>query len=70
MEATGGFIHLLDLAELLRVVQAAEMISRGSEKVMPLMALDYYLMERAERTRDAGTLCIEALLRMQERARA
>lgn len=66
MEATGGFIHLLDLAELLRVVQAAEMISRGSEKITPLMALDYYLMERAERTRDAGTLCIQVLLRMQE----
>ncbi|SDR53431.1 hypothetical protein SAMN05443026_5601 [Burkholderia orbicola] len=66
MEATGGFIHLLDLAELLRVVQAAEMISRGSEKVTPLMALDYYLVERAERARVAGTLCIQVLLRMQE----
>jgi hypothetical protein len=66
MEATGSFIHLLDLAELLRVVQAAEMISRGSEKVTPLMALDYYLMERAKRTRDAGTLCIQVLLRVQE----
>jgi len=66
MKATGGFIHLLDLAELLRVVQAAEMISSGSEKLTPLMALDYYLMERAKRTRDAGTLCIQVLLRMQE----
>lgn len=66
MEATGGFIHLLDLAELLRVVQAAEMISRGSEKVTPLMALDYYLIERAERTLNAGTLCIQVLLQMQE----
>jgi len=66
MEATGGFIHLLDLAELLRVVQAAEMISRGSEQVTPLMALDYYLMERAERTHNAGTLCIQVLLRMQK----
>lgn len=66
MQATGGFIHLLDLAELLRVVQAAEMISRGSETVTPLMAFDYYLMERAKRTHDAGTLCIQALLRMQK----
>lgn len=65
MEATGGFIHLLDLAELLRVVQAAEILSKGSAKVTPLMAFDYYLMERAERTRDAGTLCIQVLLRMQ-----
>lgn len=66
MEATGGFIHLLDLAELLRIIQAAEMISRGSKNVTPLMALDYYLMTRSERTRDAGTLCIQVLLRMQE----
>lgn len=66
MEATGGFIHLLDLAELLRVVQAAEMISRGSKKITPLMALDNYLIERAKLTLDAGTLCIEVLLRMQE----
>ena len=63
MEATGGFIHLLDLPELLRVVQAAEILSKGSTKVTPLMAFDYYLMERAERTRDAGTLCIQVLLR-------
>lgn len=66
MEATGGFIHLLDLAELLRVVQAAEMISRGRENITPLMALDYYLMERVKQARDAGTLCIQVLLRMQE----
>ena len=65
MKATGSFIHLLDLTELLRVVQAAEIISRGSEKVTPLMAFDYYLMERAKRTCDAGTLCIQVLLKMQ-----
>jgi hypothetical protein len=64
MEATGGFIHLLDIPELLRVVQAAEVLSKGSTKVTPLMAFDYYLMERAKRTRDVGTLCIEVLLRM------
>lgn len=64
MEATGGFIHLLDIPELLRVVQAAEVLSKGSTKVTPLMAFDYYLMERAKRTRNVGTLCIEVLLRM------
>jgi len=64
MEATGGFIHLLDIPELLRVVQAAEVLSKGSTKVTPLMAFDYYLMERAKRTRHVGTLCIEVLLRM------
>ena len=50
MEATGGFLHLLDVAELLRVVQAAEMLSRGSSEKTPLMALDEYLTGRAART--------------------
>lgn len=63
MKATGGFIHLLDISELLRVVQAAEIISDQSAAVTPLMALDYYLMERAQRTLDTGTLCIQVLLR-------
>lgn len=66
MGATGGFIHLLDLAELLRVVHAAKILSNGSTIVTPLMAFDYYLMERAERTSDAGTLCIEVLLQRQK----
>ncbi|MBB3835965.1 hypothetical protein FHR55_004229 [Xanthomonas arboricola] len=65
MEATGSFIHLLDLPELLRVVQAAEILSMGSTKVTPLMAFDYYLVERAERTHDVGTLCIQVLLRIE-----
>jgi len=63
MEATGGYIHLLDVAELLRVVQAAETISKSSKAITPLMALDYYLLQRAERTKDAGTLVVEVLLR-------
>jgi len=66
MESTGCFIHFLDVSELLRVVQAAEILSRGSSKITPLMAFDYYLMERAQRTRDAGTLCIQVLLRNKE----
>lgn len=66
MGATGGFIHLLDLAELLRVVQAAEMISDRGTEITPLMAFDYCLMERAQRARDAGTLCIQVLLRFEE----
>jgi hypothetical protein len=44
----GGFFHILDTAELLRVVQAAEMISRNSKDATPLMALYYYLIERAK----------------------
>ena len=64
MEATGGYIHLLDLAELLRVVQAAQMISRQGTTTTPMMAFDYYLIERAKKTLEAGTLVIEVLLRI------
>jgi hypothetical protein len=63
MDATGGFAHLLDIAELLRIVQAAEMIAVRGETTTPMMAFDYYLMERAKKAADAGTLCIHVLLR-------
>jgi len=63
MGATGGFPHLLDISELLRVVQAAEMIATRGTTTTPMMAFDYYLMERSQKAMDAGTLCIEMLLR-------
>lgn len=63
METTGGFIHFLDLPELLRVVQAAKRILKGDSKATQLMALDYYLMERAKLACDSGNLCIQVLLR-------
>ncbi|MBA4802282.1 MAG: hypothetical protein H2040_10500 [Euryhalocaulis sp.] len=63
MRATGGFAHLLDISELLRSVQAAEMIAARGTRTTPMMAFDYYLMERAKKAAEAGTLCIEVLLR-------
>jgi hypothetical protein len=63
MKDTGGFLHFLDISELLRIVQAAEMIAARGTKVTPMMAFDYYLMERAKKTLEVGTLCIEVLLR-------
>ena len=62
METTNSFLHLLDIAELLRIVQAAEMIAARGTKTTPMMAFDYYLVERAKKTLAAGTLCIEVLL--------
>lgn len=64
MEDTGGFIHLLDIAELLRIVQAAEIISSHSTNATLMMAFDYYLIKRAQKAYKAGTLCIEVLLRL------
>lgn len=63
MTSTGGFLHLLDIAELLRIVQAAEMIAARGTQTTPMMAFDYYLIERAKKAREADTLCIEVLLR-------
>ncbi len=66
MEATNSFLHLLDIAELLRIVQAAEMIAARGTKTTPMMAFDYYLMERAKKTLETETLCIEVLFRFAE----
>ena len=66
MKDTGGFLHLLDISELLRIVQAAEMIAARNTKTTPMMAFDYYLIERAKKTLEAGTLCIEVLLRFAD----
>ncbi|CUH62464.1 hypothetical protein TG4357_00120 [Thalassovita gelatinovora] len=66
MAETGGFPHLLDISELLRVVQAAEMMAARGETTTPMMAFDYYLIERAKKAANAGTLCIEVLLRFVE----
>ncbi|MFA6187352.1 MAG: hypothetical protein WC770_09135 [Phycisphaerae bacterium] len=60
---THSFIHLVDIAELLRIVQAAEIIASHGKQTTPMMAFDYYLIERAKKSYDAGTLCIEVLLR-------
>ncbi len=64
MTETGGFAHLLDISELLRVVQAAEMLAELGKTTTPMMAFDYCLIERATKAANAGTLCIEVLLRL------
>ena len=46
-DSIGGFFHILDPAELVRMMQAAYMISKKSGPT-PLMALNYYLIERAK----------------------
>lgn len=69
IKETGGFIHLLDIFELLRIVQAAEMISSRSLNITSIMAFDYYLIERAKKCKEVGTLCIEILLRFEKESK-
>ncbi len=68
MQVTGGFLHFLDIAELLRVIQAAEMIARSGTTTTSMMAFDYYLIERAKKSLETGTLSIEVLLRITDPA--
>jgi len=63
MKKTHGFLHLLDVAELLRVVQAAEMISAAGKNVSPMMAFDYCLIERAKKAIELRTLRFSVLFR-------
>lgn len=66
IEATGGFPHLLDISELLRIVQAAEMIAERGTTTTPMMAFDCYLVDRAKIAAKRGSLCIEVLLRFAD----
>lgn len=63
MKQTGDIPHILDTSELLRVVQAAEIIAENSKHSTVIMAFDYYLSERIETAIKANTLCIEVLLK-------
>ena len=66
VRGAGAIPHLLDLSELLRVVQAAEIIAQRDKEATIMEAFDFYLMERAEKAMKAGTLRIEVLLRFAE----
>jgi hypothetical protein len=65
-EETGGLIHILDVSELLRIVQASEMISERGTSTTPMMAFDYYLIERAKMAYRTGTLFVEIILRFSD----
>lgn len=45
---SGGFLHILDPSELLRMVQVGGMIEANSEKLTRMMGFDWYLMKRLD----------------------
>lgn len=61
-----GFFHILDPAELLRVVQAAEMIAARGTATTPIMAFDFYLMERAKTAMSVPTPNFGMLIRFAD----
>lgn len=65
-ERSEAIFHILDPVELLRVVQAAEIISERSESTTPIMALDYYLVERFKIAVKTDTPDFNFLLKTQD----
>lgn len=62
MRATGGFLHILDTIQLFRMMQGARMISEASNETTPMMAFDFYLLQRAEAVVARGTINIDMVL--------
>jgi hypothetical protein len=56
----------LDIAEFVRIVQAAEMIASKGSATTPMMAFDFYLLERFKLACKADNLGIEVLLRFDD----
>jgi hypothetical protein len=59
-----AFLHILDISELSRIVQAAEMIARTSEGLSRMEAFDGYLIERTKYSIRQQTPAFEILLRI------
>jgi hypothetical protein len=66
MQNTRGFLHILDPSELLRIVQAASMISARGKTTTSMMAFDHWLMKRAEHFVEIGHPYFHVLLRFDE----
>ena len=66
MVSTQAYIHLVDPSELMRIVQAADIISSSSSKVSKIEAFDFYLLERAKMAMEKETLNIGVVLKMEK----
>lgn len=68
MQATGGYLHILDPSELLRIVQVAdELVCRSeSQTITPMMAFDSRLIERAKTCAEAKSLNVEIITRFEK----
>lgn len=59
---THSYIHLVDLNELKRIVQAATMLVKNGKNISLIQAFDFYLRERFKIAIKKGNLNIEVLL--------
>jgi len=66
MKATGGYLHIVDPSELLRIVQAAGMIAKRGKTTTPMMAFDSRFITRAEYAAKDGRLNVEIITRFED----
>lgn len=68
MQATQGYLHLIDPSELLRIVQVADELVRRSESqtITPMMAFDSRLIERVKTCAEAKSLNVEIITRFEK----
>ncbi|MES2442283.1 MAG: hypothetical protein V4574_05585 [Pseudomonadota bacterium] len=64
-KVTGGYLHIVDPSELLRIVQAAAMIAKRSKTVTPMMAFDTRLIARFEQALESRRLNLEIITRFE-----
>ena len=62
---THSYIHLVDLNELKRIVQAATMLVKNGKNISLIQAFDFYLRERFKIAIKKGNLNIEVLLHIR-----
>lgn len=65
MKATGGFVQIVDTVQLFRLSQAAGMIANASKSTTPMMAFDYYLIERVKAVMEAKAIDLDMILRIE-----
>ena len=63
-QRTGGVLHILDLIELQRMVQAAEILERNGKEVTRMMCFDAHLLKRFKYAINLETPDFGFLLRM------
>lgn len=61
--STGGYLHIVDPAELLRIVQVAEIVVDRGQITTRMMGFDWYLLERAKLAITHSTPYFQVLFR-------
>jgi len=66
LKSDAAFLHFLDPAELLRVVQAGEMLAARSSRLTPIECLDAYLVQRFDKAVTCPSPAMHILLKFAD----